>query len=164
MALYSCQLWNLQDKNVNELLKTWRICCRRLLGLHPRTKSHLLPDIMDTFPLVDIMKERLINFVMAGLNHPSNLIANYFRNSLLSCSSYVVSNINIILRSFRMKYEDLFIGNKRKIRRFMIEAHSNVNWQIYLIKELLNVIDGIITNGFTIDETNCILEYICTSD
>ena len=164
MALYGCPLWNLQDRKLDELFKTWRVCCRRLLELHPRTKSCLLPDIMNTFQFVDIIKERMINFIMAGLNHPSNEIANHFKNCLLSCSSYIVSNVNIIIRTFNMKYEDIFIGNKRKVRRSMMESDKLVNWQTDMIKELLDIIDGTITNGFTTAETKSVLEFLCTSD
>ena len=164
MALNCCQLQNLLDTKVDELFQTWRVCCRRLLGLHPRTKSCLLPDIMDTFQFTDIIKERMINFVMAGLNHSSIEIANHFKNSLLSCSSYVVSNVNIIIRTFNMRYEDIFIGNKRKVRKSMMESNRPVNWQTGMIKELLNIMDGTITNGFTTVETKCILDYLCTVD
>ena len=119
---------------------------------------------MDTFQFIDIIKERMINFVMAGLNHPSVEIANYFKNCLLSCSSYMVSNVNIILNTFNLKYVDLFTGNKRKIRRSLIESKETNNWQTDMIRELLLVMDGTITNGFSKEESKSVLEYLCTTD
>ncbi len=46
-SLYGCQLWNLDEPRTEELSVAWRVCCRRLLALHPRTRSHLLPHIMN---------------------------------------------------------------------------------------------------------------------
>ena len=40
MSLYGCQLWDLDDPKTEELCVAWRVCCRRLLGLHPRTHTH----------------------------------------------------------------------------------------------------------------------------
>ena len=51
MSLYGCQLWNLDDPRVEELSVAWRVCCRRLIALHPRTRSHLLPHIMNSLPV-----------------------------------------------------------------------------------------------------------------
>ena len=63
-----------------------------------------------------------------------------------------------------MRYEDLFIGNKSKVRRSMMESDKLVSWQTDMIKELLHIMDGTITNGFTTVETKSVLEYLCTAD
>ena len=39
LSLYGCPLWSLHDRILEELYKTWRTCCRRLLDLDLRTKS-----------------------------------------------------------------------------------------------------------------------------
>ena len=55
LSLYGCPRWNIHDRKLEELYKTWRICCRRLLELNPRTKSYVLPHIMNSFDIGDII-------------------------------------------------------------------------------------------------------------
>ena len=77
LSLYGCNLWRLDDKKVENLCTTWKICCRRLLGLSPRTRSHLIPQLMETAPILDIIMYRMLNFVLAGVNHKNNVIKMY---------------------------------------------------------------------------------------
>lgn len=69
LSLCECPLWNPEDQKVDELFKTWHVCCPSLLGLHPRTTNFLLPHIMDSFPLLTIIKERMLSFYTMGLRH-----------------------------------------------------------------------------------------------
>ncbi len=69
MSLYGCQSWNLDDPRVEELSVAWRVCCRRVLALHPRTRSHLLPHITNALPVRNIIKKMLSFFIM-GLKPP----------------------------------------------------------------------------------------------
>ena len=69
LPLYGCHLWRLDDINVKKLCTTWRKCCRKLLGLNPRTRSHLIPHIMGTAPIYDIVMYRMFNFIIEGINH-----------------------------------------------------------------------------------------------
>ena len=87
LSPYGCPLWSLNDRILEELYKTWRTCCRRLLDLDPRTKSQVLPHIMNSFDISDIFKERFINFFNGGVNHKSVEISNFFKITLVSCSS-----------------------------------------------------------------------------
>ena len=71
MSLYGCQLWNLDDPRVDELSVAWRVCCRRLLALHPRTRSHLLPHIMNSLPVRRVIEKKKSEFFfLSGLHHP----------------------------------------------------------------------------------------------
>ena len=76
LSLYGCQLWRLDDKKVDELCTTWKVCCRRLLNLNQRSRSHLIHQLMGTAPILDIIMYRMLNFVLNGLNHDINVIKN----------------------------------------------------------------------------------------
>lgn len=76
MTLYGCPLWNFQDINVHELN-----CCRRLLRLQPTTKVVLTADILDTFLVIDTIKERMINFIMTVLKHSSCELAIFLETA-----------------------------------------------------------------------------------
>ena len=44
-ALYGAQLWDIEDRCIEAMNIAWRKSIRFLLGLHPRTKSYILPYI-----------------------------------------------------------------------------------------------------------------------
>ena len=76
MLLYGgCQLWDLDDPRVEELSVAWRVCCRRLLALHPRTRSHLLPHIMNCLLVRHIIEKRMLCFFIRGLKYPERQIS-----------------------------------------------------------------------------------------
>ncbi len=78
MSFYGCQLWNLDDPRVDELSVAWRVCCRRLLALHPRTCSHLLPHIMNSIPVRRVIEKRMLHFFLSGLHHPLQDVSKFF--------------------------------------------------------------------------------------
>ena len=162
LSLYGCPLWNLNDHKLEELYKTWRICCRRLLELDPRTKSYVLPHIMNSFDISDIIKERFINFFIGGVNHKSVEISNFFKNTLVSCSSIAVTNINTILNKWNMNYHQIFTDNKNRIRKIMINSCNTPDWRCIMIRELLHILDGTLNNPLSRIEINQLLSHVCT--
>ena len=162
LALYGCPIWNLQDDNFLTLCKTWRICCRQIMNMNSRTSSYLIPHIMDSLPIDLVVMERMLIFFVNGLNHPSKQISGLFLNSLVSCSSYSITNVNIILKSFGIKYCELFNIKKNEIRKKILQKLPPVDWRCNMIKELLCVLDGEMDNDMDYDSTKDIFNYVCT--
>ncbi len=108
MSLYGCQLWNLDDPRVDELSVAWRVFCRRLLALHPRPCSHLLTHVMNSPPVRRVIEKRMLSFFLSGLHYPVQDISNFFKNALVSSSSYMLTNVNSILTSLNVKYYKIF--------------------------------------------------------
>ena len=162
LSLYGCQLWNLEDRNMNLLCKTWRKCCRWLLKLHPQTHNNLLPGLMHTPPPDVIVKERILSFVVDGLNHPSFLISQFFRNSLISNSSYIVSNVNSIIDSFQFRYQEIFNLKRNDIKRRVTALQTSNDWRLELVTEILDVRDGLKATNLNYAELSEILNYVCT--
>ena len=125
LSLYGCHLWRLDDKSVEKLCTTWKVSCRRLLRLNPRTRSHLIPTLMGTAPILDIIMYRTLNFVLAGVNHKNNVINKFFKNSLLSNTSYMSTNVSKIIENFNINYLELFSFNKNKLKMKLIEKNKN---------------------------------------
>ena len=96
-SLYGCPLWELDSPKMNDLHTSWRVCCRKLLSLHQQTRSYLLPNVMDTLPVDDIIMKRMLAFYVKGLSHSNEYISSFFKNTLVSNSSYSLTNLNIIL-------------------------------------------------------------------
>ena len=139
LPLYGCHLWRIDDKNVEKLCTTWRVCCRRLLGLNSRTRSHLIPHLMGTAPIIDIIMYRMLNFVLAGINHESSIINNFFKNSLISNTSYISANVNKIIENFSINYLELFSFNKNKLKSRLNEKLGIKDWQCNIVEELLDM-------------------------
>ena len=141
-SLYGCQLWRLDDKQIAELVTAWNICCRRLLALPPDTRTYVIPNIMGTLPIRFTIMYRMLNFFISGLNHSSKMIASFFKNALLSNTSYMLQNVNIILREFEIKYCDMFDMNKFKLKKVVESKLDLPDWRSNIIIELLSLRDN----------------------
>ena len=112
LSLYGCNLWNLKNDYMTRVNVEWRKCCRRILRLSPRTHCVLIPLLMNTPPIEDIIHQRMINFFIAGLCHSNQNVKNLFRFLLLNNHSFLKSNINWILNKNKISYLSLFDGKK----------------------------------------------------
>ena len=162
LSLYGCPIWDLQDEKYSTLCKTWRICCKQVMNLCNRTSSYLLPHVMDSLPVDFIVKERMLNFFINGLNHSNQQISNYFKNCLVSCSSYTLTNSNIIPKSFDIKYCDISKINKTIIRKKILDKVPPIDWRGNLLKELVNVLDGELEINMDYNDIKEIQNYVCT--
>ena len=163
LSLYGCHIWRLDDSNVEKLCTTWKVCCRRLLGLSPRTRSHLIPQLMETAPILDIIMYRILNFVLDGLNHENNMIKSFFKNSLLSGTSYMSTNVNKIIRCFNINYLELFSFNKNKLKIKLKEKAGIKDWQCNMIEELMYMRESYLEANLDRGEIYTMLEYISTT-
>ena len=141
-SLYGCQIWNLEDPNVNKLCTTWKVCNRKILGLSAQTRSNLLHHIMDTLPITDIIMSRMLNFFIGGLRHDSKIISDFFKNTLLSSSSFMLTNINTIINKYNINYQDLFHINKAKIKKVINDYNDEHDWRSNIVKDLLSIREG----------------------
>merc|ERR1711895_299331 len=65
LPLYGCHLWKLDDRSVDKLCATWKVCYRRLLRLDPRTRSHLIPHLMENAHIHDIIMYSVVYYLKA---------------------------------------------------------------------------------------------------
>ena len=138
-SLYGCQLWNLDDPMVDKLCTTWKICNRKILGLSAQTRSNLLHHIMDTLPIKDIIMSRSLNFFIGGLRHDNKIISDFFKNTLLSNSSFMLTNINTILNRYHINFQDLFCISKAKVKKVIKNYNDEPDWRSNIVKELLSI-------------------------
>ena len=138
-SLYGCQIWNLEDPMVNKLVTTWKVCNRNILNVDPKTRSFLLPQIMDTLPLKDVIMSRSLNFFIGGLTHDSKVISDFFKNTLLSSTSFMLTNINTIINKYKFDYQDIFNLNKAKVKSVIKNYNDEQGWRSNIIKKLLSI-------------------------
>ena len=160
ISLYGSVLIDIDNNNDIERLKIeWRKCCRYILNLNKRTRSILLPFLMQTPNVLEIIYVRFLNFFIKGLNHEDEFIRSFFYNSITSQNSYCVLNINKIISSLDMKYYELFEGKRIKSKNRLIDDC----WKINVINELIHMRDFRLYNFFNRNEILTLLDDICTS-
>ena len=159
-SLYGCQIWQLEDPKLTKLYTGWRVCCRKIIGVHPQTRSYLLPNVMNSMPIDDVVMLRMILFFLNGLNHKSELISCFFKNTLLSNSSYMLVNVNTILNKYDIKYIDLLTMNKTCIRNVINNHNEGPDWRCNSIKELLFLREDHLFSELNMTEINEILNHI----
>ena len=117
---------------------------------------------METMPIDDIIMNRMIGFFINGLNHESELISSFFKNTLLSNSSYMLVNINTILNKFKIKYIDLFCLKNNFVKKISNKYNINPDWRCNIIKELLSIRENQMSVILDQNEIKEMLYYIST--
>ena len=160
LSLYGCQLWRLDDSKVDKLCTTWKICCRRLLNLSPRTRSHLIPHLMGTSPILDIIMYRMLSFFIAGLHHKDKIIRYFYKNVLLSNTSYMTANISKICEHFNINYFDILSLKKCRIKQIMNNIKEVKDWKCDILEELLSMRDNSLIANLNRMEIQTMLDQI----
>ena len=161
-SLYGCPLWQLDHSKIKELCTSWRVCNRKILGMHQCTRSYLLHNLMNTLPIDDILMNRILGFFIHGLNHEDNFISGFFKNTLTCNSSYMLVNINSILKRYNIKYMNLFSMDKSDIKKIIKDSTPEPDWRCNIIKELLSLRENQIVCNLDQTEINEMLCYIST--
>ena len=161
-SLYGCQLWQLDDPKISELYTGWRVCCRKILGLPSHTRSYLLHNVMEMMPIDQIVMDRILGFFIKGINHDNAIMSNFFKNSLLSNSSYMLTNINTILNRHNIKYIDLFSMDKHEVKRKFKNCNVGTDWRCDSVKELLCLREGQSFCILDLTEIKDMLYYVST--
>ena len=160
-ALYGCHLWNLDDNKVKELHTAWNVSCRKVLGIDPRTRTHLISHLMNSMTIENTIMHRMSSFFLNGLNHPNNVVNTFFKNVLVSNSSVMLRNLNTIQNKLKIKYVDLLILKKYEIRKYFETNNTESNWRVNMIKELLNIREQQLVCDLTQNEVKELLQYLC---
>ena len=156
LSLYGCELWDLKDKNIGKLEVAWRQCCRAILGLPSRTRSYMLPALMKSPSILNIIHSRAFNFYIRGINHKNKTIEFFFKNCLFNYNGWIGKNVNHILRLYNLSYDVLF---SKKRFKFKDEISD---WRTKLILELIHNKDYLISGPLSNKEMNDILIYVAT--
>ena len=137
-ALYGSQIWNLDSPDVDKLYTAWRVCYRKILGLRQDARSYLLPHLMNSMSIENIINKRILCFFVAGLNHNVPVISNFLKNTLISNSSMMLTNVNTILKTLNINYSKLFELSKSQIGNIIKEHDGIPDNRCKTVKELLN--------------------------
>ena len=105
---------------------------------------------------------RILNFFVSGLNHKCHTISMLFKNVLVSNSSYMLQNINMILKELDIKYCDIFLMDKNKLKMIINDKIGEPDWRSRTIKELLSLKEKQFSSELNVAEIASLLEYVST--
>ena len=163
MSLYGAQLIDLNSNQMDSLNVNWRKTVRYVMNVSNRTRSVLIPSIINT-PSVEVqVKCRMVNFLKNGLSHESAYINFLFTNSVLGYHSYFSRNVNTICHTHNLNI-DFFMNNSSGVIIKKIKSSSRYNdWRCNMIRELLLCRDGKMTCDLIDSEVEEILHYVCSA-
>ena len=147
-SLYGCSLLDLDCASLEKLRICWRQCCRKIMNLSQITRSKLIPHLMNSCEISNIVQQRTLNFYIGGLSHDNLLIRNFFYNSFTGNYSFVQRNLNIIIKNHEIEYFDIFYGRKVKFG----QEECDEKWRLSIILELIELRDFKKTNILEINE------------
>ena len=159
LSMYGCVLLDFsQEKEVNGLLTAWRKAVRKLLGLHPRAHSILLPHVINDKPLEVMLHSRFLKFMWNGLHSHNKLVYLCSKLALLGSGSSAAQSLNHISATYRFDKFDL----KKHVPVLIYKAPPvSVQRNAGAIKDLLVLkYQG---SDFTISEVNELLDYFSLS-
>ena len=94
---------------------------------------------MNILPTKCLIMKRFMSFFISGINHNCTLIAIFFKNTILSKSTHMSTNINTVLKYLDVKLWDILDLNKIKIKQAFICKSEEPDWRSSYVKELLHV-------------------------
>ena len=127
--LYGCELWDLNNVNIEKCCVEWRKGARRVWMLPRDAKSDIVYCIADVIPTFDEICRRSLNFIVKCRNSDSQLVRFIVNCGLeYSCMHFSVAR-NAIFCSLRYgKSVDKFCDSHndgRLFRRFYMSQISN---------------------------------------
>ena len=117
---------------------------------------------MDTMPIRYIIMYRMLNFFVAGITHKCTMISMLFKNVLISKSSYMLQNINIILNELNIKFCDLFLIDSNKLKAKISSKVGKPDWRSESIKELLCLRENQFSCELKQEEIVALLDFVST--
>ena len=161
-SFYGCQTWCLNSKMLQPLVTGWNKCVRKLLHLPPNTHCNLLSPVLNVDSFECCHAKRMARFISTGIKSKNENIAFIFNRALLLktgsighsskelYSVYNISNSNL---------KNMLYSNLKYQVNIHYRASTEIQHKVEMIKDIL---DGTI-RGFSDEELQDILTFICTS-
>ena len=107
-----------------------------------------------------MLKKRIFNFFIDGINHNDELLKFYFQNCFLNKDTIMYNNIKSIMNSLNCSIDSVLHPSSKLI----IKKHKIYNdWRVNIIKEIIEWKDFNVVIDMTRDDILYILEYLCTA-
>ena len=161
MPLYGISLGDITSQEAHELHVAWKVACRRVMRLSPRTRSILIPDLMKCLPFEFIVQRRLVKFINTCINSSNDVLSFVFKLSLFN-NSNIGRSIRHLFYSNNLCTE--IISIKQLYNMKLLTRASLVN-KCYasVIRELIGIRDGALVSELEATDVTALLDLLCTA-
>ena len=104
------------SKNQNDLDRTWRVSCRKILKINSRSHCSLLPGLMSSPPPSNQIKIRVFSFYRKGFLSKDKFISSFFENCLLNEDSIMFRNIRKLSNELKLSRYELHLAGKNEVK------------------------------------------------
>ena len=158
MPLYGIVLGDITSQEAHDLHVAWKVACRRVMRLGPRTRSALIPGLMGCLPFESIVQKRLVRFLNSCINSSNELVSFVFKVSLFN-NSNIGRSIRHLFYINNLCTETVSVNQLYKIKLF--SGTSLVNTSV--IRELVDIRDGVLVSGLEAADVTALLDFLCTA-
>ena len=107
-SVYGCELWALDNDNVESFCCAWRNAIRRVLNLPNNSHSYLLPMLTDSLPIFDEICKRSMRFIRSCMDAKSRLVRSIASHGIFFSKFHSLLGRNIM---WCCQYFNLNIAN-----------------------------------------------------
>ena len=168
-SFYGCELWSLNNSNLQDLCTAWRKGVRSVWNLPQSTHCYLLPLICNCLPVFDEICRRSINFARDCISHESNLIRQIASYGIFHArsASLLGQNMLFCIDRYRSPVNSLLYSSFNIITSyFNSTVDSAQSRTCSFLSELIEIRDSRenFSNNFILSyaELCDIITYICT--
>ena len=164
-AYYGCIFWDLSESGIDRMLVCWRKCIRRLLGLNNRTRSRLIPFLIQSGDFHWTVLVRLCSFFSKCVHSPNSLV-RICTGLSQSGHSIVDRNIRCIMSLLNVDYPvltALILQGRLKQEAVAAQPCDDEAAAVaQVIGELTRTQEGTYDNILSSDEVTFLRDYLCT--
>jgi len=110
---YGCELWSLDNSDIDVFGTNWRKAARRVLKLPPDTHNSLIPLLFNTLPFYDDIYKRSARFIISCLQSNVSLVRFVARFGVFVnlCTSPLGTNVQYCCSNFGWNFERFVNGD-----------------------------------------------------
>ena len=164
-AFYGAPLWCLSNRVFDVFAVAWRKGVRRLLRLSPRTRSKLLPSIMECADIGTQIMCRLAGFI-CRLRESQNALLRISMSLLPTSSSILARNLTLLADRVRMTAQ-FVLGSAplRHLRAALVHSGSQGGDDVEIAAGIIiEILDHNINGFLERDEILFLLNFLCHQD
>ena len=163
-GLYGSNLWDLFSKDCDRLYTSYNVAIRNILHLDRCTHRYLIEPLSENLHVKTILASRFVTFhqsLRSSSKFPVRFLANLYEQDLRTVHGKNLMEIAQICGQPVGQLSSQLVKAKLRYRTIP----NDEIWRLSLSRELKNICDNndLLPPGFTNDEVEEMLKYVCSS-
>ena len=157
-SFYGAPLWDLFDRDLEKLEKSWNTSQRIMLSLPRTTHRYFIEPLSETPHIIKSIKKRFLGFLTKIKKSKKEILRSVLRTIKNDCRSTTGRN----LRKLKLEGNE---SNQHKIYDTpYVDIPKDDGWKIPMAREIMNIKSGKLkVEMMSRDEVDQIGEFVCSS-